>query len=94
MPDTDKILAAIGSTEATTFSEFCHAYADCPEKGEREAWRELFDALRELERDGLAEVERAGRNIQSLMLTDAGADRVRGKLDAGRGLFQERDERF
>lgn len=79
MPTSDEILAAIPSTEPATFSEFLNALPDTPEKGDRQAWADLFSQLRTLENAGLVEVERAnkGGSIESLMLTEDGADRVR-----------------
>jgi DNA-binding transcriptional ArsR family regulator len=83
----DSVLSAIGSTEPSSFSEFCRALKDCPMKGDVAGWREVFETLERLERQGLVVVERQGRSIESLILTDTGADRIRAKLDAGRGLF-------
>lgn len=79
MPTNDEILAAIPSTEPATFGEFCSALPDCPEKGDREAWRDLFSQLKTLENAGMVEIERAntGGSIESLMLTVDGVDRVR-----------------
>ena len=79
MPTNDEILAAIPSTEAATFGEFLNGLPDTPEKGDRAGWRDLFSQLRTLENAGLVEVQRAGPNgsIESLMLTEDGADRVR-----------------
>ena len=85
--DGDVILAAIGSTESSTFSEFCRALKDCPAKGDTAGWREVFETLNDLERQGLVVIEREERRIESLILTDAGADRIRAKLDEGRGLL-------
>jgi hypothetical protein len=85
--DEDNILAAIGSTEPSSFSEFCRALKDCPAKGDTAAWREVFATLEWLEHQKLVIVERNGRSIESLILTEAGADRIREKLDKGRGLL-------
>lgn len=84
MPTNDEILAAILSTEPATFGEFCNDLPDCPVKGERAEWAELFRQLEGLEKQGLVEIERANRggSIESLMLTGEGAARVkRAKLD-------------
>jgi DNA-binding transcriptional ArsR family regulator len=82
------ILSAIGSTEETTFSEFCSALGgDCPESGGREGWREVFNHLRILERHGFVEISRSGNKIDSMVLTEAGANRIREKLDNQRGLL-------
>lgn len=87
---TDTILGAIGFTEPSSFGEFCGALgADCPEKGDRDAWRELFSTLNGLAAEGLVEIERDGRNIESIVLTEAGANYIRGKKDAARPLFSK-----
>lgn len=77
MPTNDEILAAIPSTGPATFREFCAALTDIPT--EKAEWRALFSQLKTLENAGLVEVERAnvGGSIESLMLTEDGADRVR-----------------
>ena len=72
-----KILEAIPSTEPCSFSEFCNDYPDTPSKGERSEWAGLFGRLSELERDDLLRIERDGRNIQEMQLTEAGAQWVR-----------------
>jgi len=89
--EEDDILAAIGSTEPSSFSEFCRELKDCPVKGDTAAWRELFATLEWLEHQKLIVIERSGRSIESLILTEHGADRVRGKLDKTRGLFRSID---
>lgn len=76
--EENAVLAAIGSTEPSTFNEFCRALKDCPSKGDREGWRELFATLEWLEHQGFVQIERGGRGIESLILTDKGAARVRG----------------
>lgn len=84
--DEETILAAIGSTEETTFSEFCNALAgDCPEG--KDEWREMFSTLRQLERDGWIEVSKTDGKIDGLILSEAGANRIREKLDKRRGLL-------
>lgn len=77
MPTNNEILAAIPSTEPATFGEFLSTLPDCPEKGDRAGWRDLFSQLRTLENAGLVEVERTGGSIESLLLTEDGAARVR-----------------
>lgn len=72
--EEDNILAAIGSTESSSFSEFCRSLKDCPAKGDTAAWRELFATLEWLEHQKLVVIERKGRSIESLILTDAGAE--------------------
>ncbi len=85
----DDVLAAIGSTEASTFPEFCRGLASRPPKGDRDGWREVFASLERLQHQGLLTLTRNGRDVESLRLTPAGADRVRAKLDAQRGLFAQ-----
>lgn len=88
MNDTDTILAAIPSSEPISFNEFCSALgADCPEKGDTPAWRELFGLLEKAGRDGDVEISRLDRRIDSLILTGQGAAKMRAKLDSGRGLL-------
>lgn len=81
--DEDIVLAAIGSTEPSSFSEFCRSLKDCLMKGDTAGWREVFAALEWLEHQGLVVIERNGRSIESLILTGDGADRIRAKLDKG-----------
>ncbi len=76
--EENAVLAAIGSTEPSTFNEFCRELKDCPSRGDKDAWRELFATLEWLEHQGFVKIERAGRSIESLILTDDGAARVRG----------------
>lgn len=86
--DLDKILSCIGSTEPSTFSELCQALGDdLPERGDKAGWRQVFTLVESGERMGFIEVDRVAGKIDSLMLTRQGADRVRGKLDAKRGLL-------
>lgn len=82
-----EILSAIGSTEPSTFAEFCRALRDCPERGDTAGWRELFSDLEYAERQELVVIERLNRRIESLQLTDEGAAMVRAELDKGRGLL-------
>lgn len=85
---TDDILAAISSTSISDFGEFCSGLgADRPEAGDRAGWREVFTLLGDCERDGLVEVERVDGKIETLILTPAGAGKVRAKSDSKRGLF-------
>jgi hypothetical protein len=86
--DQDVVLAAIGSTEPSTFNEFCRSLKDCPRKGDTAGWREVFATLERVEHQGLVVIEREERRIESLILTHAGADRIRAKLDEGRGLLE------
>lgn len=84
--DDDKVLMCIGSTEETSFNEFCQALAgDCPEG--RDEWREMFKTLSRFENEGLIGVSKLDGKIDGLILTEAGASRIRAKLDARRGLL-------
>lgn len=71
------ILTAIPSTEPATFNEFLRSYDDRPERGDTSAWRDLFNDLETLESQGLVEIERVKGRIDTLILTDSGADLVR-----------------
>jgi hypothetical protein len=84
----DAILSAIGSTEPSTFGEFCNALGDdCPASGDKNGWRAVLSFISLGERSGFITVDRVGGKIDSLLLTRQGADRVRSKLDAKRGLL-------
>lgn len=74
------LLSAIGSTEPSTFNEFLRALGDeAPDREDKAGWRILFKAIERAEENGLIEVSRAGMRIDSLMLTEAGAARVRAQ---------------
>ena len=74
------ILEAVPSTECASFSEFCRALgSDCPERGERDDWAELFDCIKAAENLDLVEVERVNGKIDTLILTEAGVARVRSQ---------------
>lgn len=86
--DENTILSAIGSTEETSFNEFCSALGDdCPESGDRDGWRAVFNQLRLLETHGFIEVSRTKGKIDSMILTKAGANRIRERMDSRRGLL-------
>jgi hypothetical protein len=68
-----EILQACPSTEPATFSEFLRGLKDVPSKGDREAWADLFDRVRQVENMGLIEVERGDSSrMESFMLTGEG----------------------
>lgn len=80
----DKILLALPSTEPATFNEFLRALDDAPERGDKEAWAELFQELDGLETMGMVEVERYQGKIDTLILTGIGAEYVRDLQRKGR----------
>lgn len=81
-------LSLIASTEETTFNELCSALRDdCPEPGDKSGWRDLFQKIRDLERQSYIEVTRTQGKIDGLMLTESGAGLIRDRLDAKRGLL-------
>ena len=74
------VLNAVSSTEVSTFNEFCRALGgSCPERGEQDEWAELFDCVKAAESLDLIEVERVGGKIDTLILTEAGAAKVRSR---------------
>lgn len=76
----DQILKAISYTEACSFGEFCGALgSEKPERSDRDGWHQLFLQLDKLEADGLIEVSRAGKFVDTLQLTETGAARVRAR---------------
>jgi len=85
--EKDKIMKAIGSTEETTFKEFCSALEeDCP-SGSAE-WSVMFQKLRQLEASNMIQVHRTAGKIDGFILTEQGAAYIRDKMDADRGLFR------
>ena len=67
------LLAAIGSTEESSFGEMCNALGDdCPDKGDKTAWHTLFNMINIAEEEELVEVHRNGTKIDGLILTEAG----------------------
>lgn len=81
------LLGHIGSTEETTFNELCRALGDdCPR--EKSGWRELFQRINDLERQCYIEVSRLNGKIDGIILTESGANLVRDRNDAKRGLLQ------
>lgn len=75
-----EILQACPSTEPATFSEFLRGLSDVPSKGDREAWADLFDRVRQAENMGLIEVERDANNrMESVILTGEGVAALKKK---------------
>jgi hypothetical protein len=79
---TTRILTAISSTEPTTFGELCRGLgSDKPES--RDEWRQFFLTLDSFEESKLVEIERDRNDrIETLILTDVGAERAREALKA------------
>lgn len=84
----ETILAAIGFTEPSTFSEFCEALGDdCPQSGNRAEWTDVFGKLRVLESERYVIIVRDRQNIQQLQLTEKGANRIRDYNHARQPLW-------
>lgn len=77
MNETARILCAIGNTRRTpTFDGFLNALnGDKPDS--RDEWRVLFLTLESLEAQELVTIERVRGRIDTLILTDLGAERAR-----------------
>jgi hypothetical protein len=84
----DDLLACIGSTESSDFNEICSTLreSDSLPVG-KSGWAELFRLIERAEHEGLVEVSRIKGRIDCAQLTEAGADRIRAKMDARRGLL-------
>ena len=72
----DSLLQCIGSTEESSFGEVCQALGD-DKPADRSEWGAFFRSVEDLERQGLIEVSRVNGKIDSMILTEAGAARVR-----------------
>lgn len=70
-----RLLNVIPSTEPSRFFDVVRYLGpDEPERGDKAAWRELFQTIGSMERQGLVVIERdRGNRIESLQLTDEGA---------------------
>lgn len=81
MNQTTRLLINIGSTEPTSFFELLRALGDdAPERGNNKEYRELFESIEAIEQCALVEVSRLNGRIDSLQLTDLGAERAREAL--------------
>jgi hypothetical protein len=93
--DDLELLKLIWSTEPMGFFDLCNAMRQegtCPAKGEKAEWGALFRHLGELEGAGWIKCERIKKNLESLQLTDKGADVVRNFADSKRPIFDVLDE--
>lgn len=88
--DRDIVLSAVASTEPSTIWEFFDGLGEhCPAKCDRQAWREVYELVEQLGKEGLMKIYRdAGKKIVKLQLTEAGAETVRELLDRKRGLLE------
>lgn len=86
-----QVLSCIGSTEPSDFNEFCSALKrnDIMPDGKSE-WAELFKVLRMLEDDVMVDIERIKGKIESLQLTQLGANSIRDYASSKRGLLNAR----
>lgn len=84
------LLSAIGSSEPSTFHEFCQGLKRTPSglPTGTDAWRECFAGIEWLAHLGLVTIKKANGKIDTLQLTPTGADTVRKHLDANKPLFQ------
>ena len=90
--DEKRILAIIWSTEPMSFFDICNALRRidmCPEKGDKKGWGQLFKLLGEFESVGYVDVERTGKSLESIQLTEKGRDLIRNFADMYRGLFKQ-----
>lgn len=93
--DVDEaLLALVWRTEPMNFGQWCNALRDAGMyPANKPEWASIFRRLDVLENEGLIEVERTSDdNLSQMILTDAGADRVRAKLDENRGLLRLQEE--
>lgn len=74
-----RILTAIPSTEGASFGEFCRDLGD-DKPDDKVEWHILFQTLESFEASGLIEISRISDRIDSLILTDLGAERAREAL--------------
>lgn len=96
-----KLLSIVGSTEPSTFFEFCNGLRNIdliPEKGDKVGWSQLFRCVNDLERREYVTVKRLKGRIESIQLTQKGADSVREFADKTRtlfnNLFEKEDDEF
>lgn len=79
MNQTSRVLTSIALTEPTSFGELLNALGDDKPEGKTE-WREFFETLEFLERGELIEIERNNGRVETLILTNLGAERAREAL--------------
>lgn len=68
----NKLLKVIGYTEPTDFSELCTGLGSFRPCSSPE-WAKLFQAVDDMEEEGLVETDKSGRNLESIQLTEEGA---------------------
>lgn len=92
-----KLMKLIWSTEPMGFFDLCNELrktGDCPLKGEKQEWAILFSKINSIERCGWVECTRSGKSIETLQLTDLGAEVVRSYADSKRELIQIAEESY
>lgn len=93
--DELKLMRLIWSTEPMGFFDLCNALriaGECPVKGDKQEWAILFSRLNAIEKLQWIECTRIGRSIETLQLTDLGADVVRNFADSKRELLHLEEE--
>lgn len=90
-----KLLSVIWSTEEMTFFDLCSALRridECPVKGDKAGWANLFRWLGDMEVGGWILVDRIKSKLESLILSDQGADAVRDFVDGRRPILVEAEK--
>lgn len=90
-----KLLSVIWSTEEMGFFDLCTALRsidECPAKGQKAEWGALFRWLGDMEKDGWILCERIKGKLESLVLSDEGADAVRDFADGRRPIIVEAEK--
>jgi hypothetical protein len=81
MNETTRILINISSQEPSTLNEVLRGLGDdAPERGQRHEWHIFFRQLESLEELGLVEITRLNGRVDTLQLTEIGAERAREAL--------------
>lgn len=96
MVEEVKLLACLPSEEPIDFSEMCHALRLAgllPSKGDKLGWAALFTDLDNLEYFKYIETEKQQGRITSIVLTETGANIVRGLSEPVRRMLNiERED--
>lgn len=87
-----KLLSVIYSTEEMGFFDLCSALRkidECPVKGDKAGWASIFKWLGDMEIGGWILVDRIKGKLESLVLSDQGADAVRDFTNGRRPILVE-----